>query len=375
MRILFTGGGTGGHFYPNIAVIRELKRIAEEERILELQLYYMGPRLANDESALMEAENVLVIPVTTGKIRRYPSIRTVLDLIKIPVGICQGIWNTFLIMPDAVFSKGGYGAFPAVIAAIMFRIPLMAHESDAVPGIVNKIAGRFAARIAIAFPGAGRHFLASKTALVGVPIRKHTIGGRAADARAHFNIASEKPVVAFIGASQGSAKLNGSVIGVLRELTDAYEILHQTGKANYEQVEEETKVILEFAHHEHYHPVAFLAEGDMRLFYAAADLIVSRAGASSIYEIAASGKPSILIPLRSAAQEHQRENAYEYASTGAALIVEEENLSPHILLSEIQKAIGNSELLQNMSRRAQKFARLDAAQLIAREILKLGLHE
>ncbi len=372
MRILFTGGGTGGHFFPVLAVIRELKRVAEERQILDLELFYMGPD-SFGEAALRE-ESVIPIRVMAGKMRRYWSASNIVDVFKTAIGIITAFWNTFLIMPDVIFSKGGYGALPAVVASAIFQIPLMIHESDAVPGRVSMLSRRTASRIAIAFPGSAAFFPKEKTALVGVPVRSRILGGAREIAREDFDIFSAVPVVGVIGASQGSQKINDALLGILKELTDAYEIVHQTGEKNFEGVKGESRVILEFAHKERYHPSAFFDETRMRDFYTVSDLIVSRAGASSIFEIAAHGKPAILVPLAGAAQDHQRANAYEYAGEGGAVIIEEGNLTPHILYAEIKKLMDNPVKLKRMSESAKNFARPDSAEIIAKEILKLGVH-
>jgi len=372
MRILFTGGGTGGHFFPILAVIRELKRVAEERQILDLELFYMGPDDFG-KPALRE-EGVVTMRVMSGKMRRYKSLLNVSDVFKTGIGIVQAFWSAFLIMPDVIFSKGGYGALPAVVASAIFRIPLLIHESDAIPGKVSMFSRRIASRIAIAFPSAVAFFPKEKTALVGIPIRTRMLGGSRENARENFDISAAVPVLGVIGASQGAAKINETVLGILKELTDAYEVVHQTGEKNYEDVKGEGNVVLEHAHNERYHPFGFFNETQMRDFYAACDLIVSRAGASSIFEIAAAGKPSLLIPLAGSAQEHQRENAYEYAGEGGAVIIEEGNLTPHILYAEIKKLMDDPEKRKRMAAAAKNFARPDSAEIIAKEILKLGVH-
>lgn len=373
MRIVFTAGGTGGHVFPIIAVIRELKRIAEEERILDLELFYMGPEDFGQEQ--LAAEDVMTIPIMTGKLRHYASFQNFIDFFRVIRGIFQAIWNIFLITPDVIFSKGGYGAFPAVVAAALLRIPLVIHESDAVPGKVNKFAGHFAKRIGIAFTGAAAFFPKKKVALVGIPIRKRILGGNLDIAHENLEIYSKLPVIGIVGGSQGAARLNDAAIGILKELAEHYEVLHQTGPKNFQDVVQEASVILEFGHKERYHAFEFLDEAGMRDFYVASDLIISRSGASSIFEIAAWSKPSILIPIRNSAQDHQRKNAYEYAAAGACIVIEEPNLSPHVLMAEIKKVLDNPTLLQTMRTAAQKFSRIDAAELIAREILKIGLHQ
>lgn len=375
MRILFTGGGSGGHLYPIIAVLREIQRMAEEERILDLEFFYLGPDdFGGDFLKVLRQEGVLPIKVRSGKWRRYFSLANFFDVFNVSLGIVQAAWNMYLILPDVVFSKGGYGAFPAVFAARMFGVPVIMHDSDAIPGKVSLYTSRFAQRIGIAFPHAASFFPKEKTALVGVPIRKRLLGGNLAESKENMDIYSGEPVVGIIGASQGSEKINDAATDVLKELTAEFEVIHQTGAAHLEAIKQESRVILEFGHKERYHAFGFMDEAKLREFYTVSDLIVARAGASTIYEIAAWGKPSILIPLANAAQDHQRKNAYDYAATGAAIVVEEANLTPHILLAEIKKVLGDSEHMKKMKEAAQKFARIDAAELIAREILKLGLH-
>lgn len=376
MRILFAGGGTGGHFFPLLATIREIKRVGEDERILDLEFFYMSPD--NFGSRLLDEEGVVRIRVLAGKWRRAASfpdtMRNIGDAFRLGIGVAQAIWNMFLIMPDVVFSKGGWGALPAVLAAILFRIPIVIHESDAVPGKVNQFSARFASRIGIAFPDAARYFPAGKTALVGIPIRRRILAGRRDDAYESFGIFSGLPVIGLIGASQGAVSLNDTLLGIVKDLAEHYEVIHQTGEKNIAEVREEASVILEFHHKERYRAVGFLDETGMRDFYAACTLVISRAGASSIFEIASHGIPAIVVPLPHAAQNHQWANAYAYAAAGAAVIVEEVNLTPHILLAEIKKLMDDADKLKKMGEAARAFARVDSAELIAREILKLGVH-
>ena len=376
MRILFAGGGTGGHFFPILAAIREIRRVAENERILDLELFYMSPD--DFGSRLLDGEGMVHLRVLSGKWRRAASplgmAQNLGDVARLGVGIVQAVWNTFLIMPDVMFSKGGWGALPAVLAAILFHIPIIIHESDAVPGRVNQFSARFAARVGIAFPDAAKYFPADRTALIGIPMRRRILGGRAEDGREAFSIFSSLPVIGIIGASQGAVALNDTLLGIIKDLTERYEVVHQTGEKNIAEVREETKVILEFGHKERYRATGFLDETGMRDFYAVCNLVISRAGASSIFEIASHGIPAIVVPLPHAAQNHQWANAYAYAAAGAAVIVEEVNLTPHILLAEIKKLMDDPNKMKRMGEAARAFARADSAELIAREILKLGVH-
>lgn len=372
MRIAFTGGGSGGHITPIIAVSREIKRIAEEERILDVELFYFGPE--SEMPDLMRDEEIIFSHVFSGKIRRYFSLLNIIDAFKTVAGIIQALWKVFFAFPDVVFSKGGYGAFPVLFAARIYGIPVIIHESDSVPGRVNAWAGRWAAKIAISFGSAAKYFPENKTALVGVPIRKSLIGGNLELAREIFGIFSERPVILIIGGSQGAEVINQTVAQVLKGLLDTCEVIHQAGKNNYEDVRLETSAIIEESAEAYYHLLPFLDESKLRAAYFLSSLVVTRAGATTIFEIAAAGKPSVLIPIKNSAQDHQRKNAYEYASRGAGVVIETDNLTPSVLLNEIIKQLSDAERLKAMGEAALKFARPDAAQLLAREALKLGLH-
>lgn len=371
MRILFTGGGTGGHFFPLLAVIREIKKVAEDQQILDLELFYMGPKTPYE--TMLAEEAVMIFRVSSGKMRRYFSPLNIIDAFRLAFGIVRALWKMFFLVPDVVFSKGGYAALPAVIAAIVFRIPLVIHESDAVPGMVTKFSARFARRIGIAFPSAYQYLPKEKTALVGVPVRKRILGGLKEEAKEELGIFSALPVIGVIGSSQGAQKINDAVLAALKELTARYEVVHQTGENNFADVSGEAAIVLEGGGKERYHPFGFLDERALRNFYLVSDLIISRAS-SLIFEIAAWGKPSIVIPLRGAAQDHQTKNAYIFAAEGACAVIQEENLTPHLLAAEIDKLISDPERMKKMGEAAQKFARIDAAEMMAKEILRLGAH-
>ncbi len=213
-------------------------------------------------------------------------------------------------------------------------------------------------------------------AVVGNPIRPQIVGGNINEAMDYFKLEEGVPTLLILGGSQGSERINEIILAILPEAVKKYHIIHQAGKNNFEDVNGRARVLLEkneFAHR--YHPVPFLEEGELRNASKAVSLVISRAGAGSIFEIAAWNLPAILIPLPESAQNHQRENAYSYARTGAAEIIEEPNLTPHLLLAEIEKILGDPERVQKMKIASQTFSRLDAAEKIASELIKLGMHE
>lgn len=374
MKIILTGGGTGGHFFPLISVARALKKQAEVERVAKLDLVFMSDD--SFDRKLLLSEGIRFIKIPAGKMRRYFSLGYFSDTIKTLVGIIAAFAKLYVSVPDVIFSKGGYASFPVLFWARILKIPVMIHESDTIPGVVNSWSGKWAQRIAVSFSETLKYFENKNVALVGNPVRGQVIGGNLNESIEYFKLEENVPVVLILGGSQGSEKINETVLFFVKDALKNYQIIHQTGKNNFIDVLGRAKVILEKSENAHrYHCYPFLEEWELREAARAAFLVISRAGSGSIFEIAAWGLPSILIPLLGAAQDHQRENAYVYARTGACEVIEETNLTPHLLLSEIEKILSHRDKNSKMRLAASSFARLDAADKIAEEIIKLGTHE
>ncbi|MBI4837348.1 MAG: undecaprenyldiphospho-muramoylpentapeptide beta-N-acetylglucosaminyltransferase [Candidatus Portnoybacteria bacterium] len=368
MRILLTGGGTGGHLSPLVAVARELKKIQRERQAFNLELFYLGP---NDFSRTFLAnEGIKIKIITTGKLRRYVSAATFLDLFKLPIGLLQALLHVLIWMPDATFSKGGYGSLPAVMASWLYRIPIIIHESDSMPGLANRRLAPFAKYITVSFPTAAKFFPGKKTAFVGIPTRKELATGSIEEAKTDFGLSTGKPIIFIIGGSQGAQPINHLIFLTLPRLLAKYELIWQTGKKNHDSVSAEIIETLGKIP-EGCHITPFLDEKQMSEALAAASLVISRASATSIFEIALCGKPSIIIPLPSSASGHQRENALEYAANGGAVLLNQENLTPNILLNEINQILNNPSLVREMSASAKAFAKPDAARQIAEELINL----
>lgn len=374
MRILFTGGGTGGHFYPIIAVAAELQEIVKEKRLLPPELFYMAPTPYN-ESALYDL-GIEWKKVSAGKVRRYFSLLNFFDLFKTAWGAISAFYKVYRLYPDVVFGKGGYASFPVLLAARILRIPVVIHESDTVPGRVNAWAGKFAARIALSWEDAAQYFPQDKIALTGNPLRKDVREPIQAGAREFLKIEEGVPIILVLGGSQGAEAVNEVVIEALPELVENFAIVHQTGKRNIASAKETGQAVLwESKHKDRYKPFDYLNALTLRMAAGAASLVVSRAG-STIFEIAAWGLPSIIIPLESSSGDHQRGNAYAYARAGACEVIEEENLTSHILESEAKRLIEEKEAREKMMEAAKRFDKPNAARKVAEEILKIALsHE
>jgi UDP-N-acetylglucosamine--N-acetylmuramyl-(pentapeptide) pyrophosphoryl-undecaprenol N-acetylglucosamine transferase len=374
MRILFTGGGTGGHFYPIIAVAKELDKIVKEKKLLAPELYYMSPTPYNE--GLLYETGITYKKNSAGKLRRYFSIKNFFDFFKTGWGIFTSILMLWKIYPDVVFGKGGYGSFPALMAARILRIPVVIHESDTSPGIVNKWAGKFAERIAISYPEAAKYFPADKAVLTGNPVREDIVVPITEGAKEFLNLKDNIPVVLILGGSQGAANINDIILEGLPELVKNFYIIHQTGKENFIECKSTSEAVLfnsEFK--DRYKPFDYLNPLAMRMSAGVASIVVSRAG-STIFEIAAWGLPSIIIPIPEATSHDQRTNAFSYEREGACIVIEEHNLTPHLLLSELNRLMSLPEEREKMSKSAKAFYKADAAHEIAEEILKIALtHE
>ncbi len=362
MKIAFTGGGSGGHVTPIVAIVRELKRLHQED---DLQIYFIGP---NDEfvQQSLPQEGVIIKKITAGKIRRYFSFSNIIDIaVKIPLGVIQSFFLLLFLRPQLVFSKGGTGSAQVCFAANVLRIPIFLHESDADPGQSNKTISKWAKKIFTSFPRT-EFFDPAKIIPVGNPVKKELLEGSKAEAKELFNVTLEKPILLFIGGSQGAEAINDFVVTLISIALQKYEIIHVTGSKNFDRVTREAEAILDKSMQAYYHPKYQLNEIEMKHALAAADVVISRAGAGGIFEIAACGKPSILVPLAG----HQSKNAYQYAATGAAIVLEQENLSPNFFVGKIDYLLDTPGKAEAMKNAALEFSKPLAAKALAREILE-----
>jgi len=374
MKIVLTGGGTGGHFYPIIAIAEELRILIKEKKLIAPEIYYMAPEPYNSR-ALFE-NDIIFKQVSAGKVRRYFSFLNILDAVKTGFGIFGAVWQLYLIFPDVVFGKGGYASFPVLFAARILGIPVVIHESDSHPGRVNAWAAKFAKRIALSYPEAAQYFPKEKTAYTGNPIRTEITHPVKEGAAEYLNLEAGIPTILILGGSQGSKRINEAVLDALPTLVQKYQIIHQTGKINFEEVSRTAGVVLAgSSFKERYKPFDYLNTLAMRMSYGAASLIISRSG-STIFEIAICGIPSILIPIPEKISHDQVPNAFSYARTGAAVIIEENNLSTEIIISEVDKILSDPAKIAKMKAAALGFAKPDAAKKIAEQVIDIALtHE
>lgn len=372
MKILLTGGGTGGHFYPLIAIAEELNKISDEERIVDMKLFYMANKPY--DATLLEEQFIHFIPITAGKLRVYFSFQNFIDIFKTIFGTVDALYKVFKLYPDVVISKGGYAAAPVLFAARVFRIPIIIHESDTVPGRVSKWSGKFAKKVALSFPEAVAYFDKTKVSVTGQPIRRNLIHPVHEGSEEFFELPDTNlKTIGIWGGSQGAKGINDIVVSIVPELIKKYQVIHQTGALDYDDVTTEIRIALgDNTKRSRYKAYKFLNDVQTKMFGGAVDIVVSRAG-SSLFEIAAWGKPSILVPYALAHGDHQRKNAYHYARTGACVVIEETNLTPSVLYNEIESILENKERYDAMSGHAKTFFLSDAARKIATEAITIGL--
>jgi len=378
MRIALVGGGTGGHFYPLVAVAEALEDICAEKKLLEPELIYIGPT-AFDPEALFE-HNIQYKATSAGRVRRYGSVLNFIDLFRTATGIMHAIPHLFSIYPDVVFSTGGYAAFPILVAARILSIPVVIYDADAKPGRVSLWSSRFAKAIAVAHPEAASEFpekVRHKIARVGHPIRKEILGVAKEGGFEFLHLDQSVPVIFFMGGSQGARAINEVVLDALPDLLQRYNVVHQTGKANIDDVTKIASVVLkDVTDRDRYRAYGLLNTLSLRMAAGAASLVVARAGSGTIFEIASWGMPAILVPIPQSVSHDQTENAFSYARSGAAIVIEQHNLTPHVLAAEIDRLMTDRPAREKMSKIAKEFARPEAAKKIARTLLDIGIeHE
>lgn len=349
-RVLLTGGGTGGHIFPLVAVARALKR-------KDAEAAFLGPEEFPLDALRAEGVRVQTI-VPAGKFRRYLSLENLSDALRLPRAYLQARRFVRSWHPDIVFGKGGYGSLAPVIASSRAHLPVVLHESDVLPGLANKFLARFADHIIISFGPTRKYFPSKQTIVLGNPIRTQFAGMKKSAARKILALNTRRKLIFVVGGSQGARSLNELLERVAPELVRRYALVVSVGYKNehlFKNVGGQKTVVIR----------PFLDESELAAAYTLADLVIARAGAGSIFEIAAFGKPSILIPLASAAGAHQLANARAYEKTGGTIVLEERELNEQIFSYSIESVLEREDVSSLMASRAQKFAQPDSAEKIA----------
>jgi UDP-N-acetylglucosamine--N-acetylmuramyl-(pentapeptide) pyrophosphoryl-undecaprenol N-acetylglucosamine transferase len=378
MKIVLTGGATGGHFYPLISVAEAIEDVCAERVLIEPELIYTGP-VPLDTDALFE-HDIEYRPSSAGKLRRYSSLLNVLSIFSIVSGVIRATIQLFSIYPDVIFSTGSFAAFPTLFAAKLLRVPVVIYDADATPGRVSLWSSKFARWIAVAHPDAAEKFPASvraRIARVGHPIRKEIMNPTKEGGYEFLKLDPAVPTIFVMGGSQGAQVINGAVLDALSTLVESYNVIHQTGTANLTEVENIASVVLKDSRNaSRYRSFGLLNTLALRMSAGITTVVVARAGSGTIFEVASWGIPAILVPLPIDISHDQTENAFSYARSGAALVIEQHNLTPHVLISELNRLVADEPMRTKMRQAAKAYAKPDAARKIATILLEMGIsHE
>jgi UDP-N-acetylglucosamine--N-acetylmuramyl-(pentapeptide) pyrophosphoryl-undecaprenol N-acetylglucosamine transferase len=372
IRICLTGGATGGHFFPLVFVARELKTLLEKED-KPFKIFYLGSKPFKEEVLKEEGIEIIILPEI--KLRKYFSFQNFIDLLKVPYAFILAIYHLFRLMPNVIFSKGGPSSFLVVFASWLLTTPILIHESDSIPGLTNKISSFFAKKIFLAFESAQKYFKPEKTLVVGQPIDRELLRTKAdLEDFQRFNLDPQKRIILVLGGSQGSKFLNELIVEALPQLLNLGQVVHQTGEKHYSDVYLYAKGLLLEKNPEKlkdYHPFPFIDHNDLYYLLDLSDLVISRAGSGTIFELSALGKPSILVPIEEKVVGwHQVINARIYTQIGACKVLEEKNAKPHLLVDVVKNLFSDEGLLKKMKESALSFAKPDASLKIAEEIIK-----
>ncbi|NLK86484.1 MAG: undecaprenyldiphospho-muramoylpentapeptide beta-N-acetylglucosaminyltransferase [Clostridiaceae bacterium] len=324
--IVLTGGGSSGHVTPNIALLPVLRREG-------FDVHYIGSR-GGIERELVLREGIPYHEISAGKLRRYFDVKNITDIFRVAGGLGQAFSILGRLKPAVVFSKGGFVSCPVVWAAWLRRIPVVIHESDITPGLTNKLSMPFARAVCYTFPESGQHIPEKKGIKTGIPIRESLMEGKSQTGRSICGFSGSKPVIMIIGGSLGSERINTAVRNVLDKLLKDFNVCHICGRGN---------IKAEFSSTRGYKQFEYINEEQPHI-YAMADLVVSRAGATVLFELLALKKPNLLIPLsKSASRGDQILNAASFEKQGYSMVLEEERLNEEVLIRSIYQLSENAD--------------------------------
>ena len=333
-KIIMTGGGTAGHVTPNLALVPKLK-----ENNFEIK--YIG---SSDgiEKEIITNNNIPFYGISSGKLRRYFSMKNFSDPFKVLKGVGQSLQILSKEKPDVIFSKGGFVAVPVVIAASIKKIPVVAHESDMTPGLANKLSAPFCDKLCVTFRESLKYIEEDKGILTGSPIREDILKGDKNKGLKICNFEGKKEVLFIMGGSLGSQIINNEIRKNLKKLLETFDIIHICGKGNIEESLVKEKGYKQFE---------YVSE-ELPHLMKCADYIISRAGANSIFEFLALKKPTLLIPLsKKASRGDQILNSRSFEKEGYSLVIEEEDLIDDALYNKIlELKHKKNELVDSMNK-------------------------
>ncbi len=361
MKIIVSGGGTGGHVYPALALIRTIK-----EKHPDTTFLYIGTERGL-ESNIIRRENIPFEAVEITGFRRSLSFENIKTVIRFLKGVKRSkqIINEF--KPDAVIGTGGYVSAPVVYAAAKKKIPAVIHEQNSVPGLTNKFLSKYVQKVAICFDAAKEFFPAQKVILTGNPRASEVVGKKSRGELIKLGLKENIPTALITGGSRGARPINEAVIKSLAQLTNKpYQVVYITGEVHFEDVKKEVELI---GASPNVAVVPFIH--NMEEVLTEIDVVVGRAGATSLAEITALGIPSILIPSPYVTNNHQEKNATVLTSAGAAIMLQEKDLSSQRLMDALDEILMDDKKRQNMSEASKKLGMPDASDRLYDALLSM----
>jgi UDP-N-acetylglucosamine--N-acetylmuramyl-(pentapeptide) pyrophosphoryl-undecaprenol N-acetylglucosamine transferase len=371
MRVLISGGGTGGHIYPALAVATQLRNEYQAE------ILYLG---SDDglETSLVPAAGFRLELIKAGKLQRFVSWKTVTGVARVPVGMAQAIGIVHRFHPDVAFTSGGYVAVPAGLAARLNGVPLLMHQQDVPPNLSNRLLAPLATRISVAFDSSRAYFPAKKTVHLGNPLRQVILDIRAVpsgEARTRLGLDAKLPLLLVTGGSQGARSLNQATCRALPGLLEYCQVLHISGKKLFEETRAlagEAMTDLDEALRQRYRLEPYM-DVEMPLALQAATLVICRAGAATLSELAVLEKPAILVPLPPAiGRSPQEANAALFGRNHAAEVIRNDELKPALLVERVKSIITLPAVQQRMSEAMKQLAKPAATQDIVETVVRMA---
>jgi UDP-N-acetylglucosamine--N-acetylmuramyl-(pentapeptide) pyrophosphoryl-undecaprenol N-acetylglucosamine transferase len=362
VKVMLTGGGTGGHVYPALAVAAALREASTAERPVDL--LFVGPKTRGEED-LVRREGLDFQPIRAGALRVAAPWTLARGLFNLIAGTLQAARAVGGFRPDVVFATGGYASVPVALAARLRRRPLVVYLPDLVPGWAVRLLARLARRVAVTARPALARLPSGKTVVTGYPVRRVFLETEKAEGRRRLGLDPQLPTLFVSGGSQGGRSINQAVAGQLPRLVEVYQVVHVSGRADHPWLAEVRERLAD-AHRSAYHLHSYLHE-EMPWAMASADLAVMRSGASTLGELTSVGLPAVLVPYPHAGG-HQRANARYLEELGGAVVLEEADLPQ--LFERVRELLADRPRLESMAAALRGAARPEAARDIARLVLE-----
>lgn len=326
-KIIMTGGGTSGHVTPNIALFKSIQK-------QNYEIYYVGSAKGIEKN-LIEKEGIPFYQINSGKLRRYLDLKNLIDAFKVIKGFGDALLLLRKLKPNLVFSKGGFVTAPVVWAAYLCRVPIVIHESDFTPGLSNKLSAPFATKICYTFPETKKYLSNNKSVLTGIPVREILSQGNKKKGLDLCSFDENKPVIMVIGGSQGSRSINDLIRRSLNTLLSKYQICHICGKSGIDEKLNDLKGYKQFTY----------VNDEQSHLLKSADLVISRAGATTIFELLELKKPNLLIPLpEHASRGDQVLNAKSFENQGFSIVMQENDITIEKFIEQIDYLYKNRKI-------------------------------